>query len=478
MAAVATLAGARPHDVGMADALPAQLDSIAEAAIADRAAPAIAIAVGRWGRLVYLKGHGHVDWAPGSAEVTDSTLFDMASVSKVVATTTAAAMLEEDGRLDLDRPVSSYLPELSDSAKAGVTVRMILEHRGGFEAGAPLYRTFRGREQYLQQINARPLAYAPGTKMVYSDWDLVLVQLVVERLGGESLDAFVTRRVFVPLGMRDSRYNPDPALLPRIAATERDSARGGLIWGSVHDPNAYAMGGVAGHAGLFSSARDMAVFAEMLLNGGRYGTAAVLRPETVARWTSPQTLGSSRAIGWDTPSGQSSAGRYFGPRSFGHTGYTGTSVWVDPERGLFVVLLTNRVDPTSENQKHVALRRAVADAVQSAILDAPLVDWEARRTAVQSAQGAHRRIRRNAERSTGVDGAPGDGSPRLVWRDPLKRAAVREVRRTGGAAERTGDWRDVPIVGSPERARGVRAPRNPEHVRGSWFGTFPQTVVA
>jgi CubicO group peptidase (beta-lactamase class C family) len=390
MAAVPMLAGARPHDVGVDDALPARLDSLAEAAVADRAAPAIAIAVGRWGRLLYLKGHGHVDWAPGSAAVTDSTLFDMASVSKVVATTTAAAMLEEDGRLDLDRPVREYLPELSDSAKAGITVRMVLEHRGGLEAGASLYRTYRGREQYLQQINARPLAYAPGTKMVYSDWDLVLVQLVVERVSGESLDAFVARRLFAPLGMRDSRYNPDPALLPRIAATERDSARGGLIWGSVHDPNAYAMGGVAGHAGLFSSARDMAVFAQMLLNGGRYGGVSVLRPETVARWTSPQTLGSSRAIGWDTPSGRSSAGRYFGPRSFGHTGYTGTSIWVDPERGLFVILLTNRVDPTSENEKHVALRRAVADAVQSAVLDAPLIDWEARRAEAQApTPGAH-----------------------------------------------------------------------------------------
>jgi CubicO group peptidase (beta-lactamase class C family) len=388
MQPVGTLVDTAPHAVGMDDALPARLDSLAEAAIADRAAPAVAIAVGRWGRLVYLKGHGHTDWAPGSAEVTDSTLFDMASVSKVVATTTAAAMLEEEGRLDLDRPVRDYLAELSDSAKAGITVRMILEHRGGLEAGAPLYRTYRGRDEYLQQINARPLAYAPGTKMVYSDWDLVLVQLIVERISGESLDAFVGRRLFAPLGMRDSRYNPDPALLPRIAATERDSARG-LIWGSVHDPNAYAMGGVAGHAGLFSSARDMAIFAQMLLNGGRYGGTSVLRPETVARWTAPQTLGSSRAIGWDTPSGQSSAGRYFGPRSFGHTGYTGTSIWVDPERGLFVVLLTNRVDPTSENQKHVALRRAVADAVQSAVLDAPLTDWEARRTESTPASAGH-----------------------------------------------------------------------------------------
>ncbi|MCD6033301.1 MAG: beta-lactamase, partial [Thermomicrobiales bacterium] len=134
----------------------------------------------------------------------------------------------------------------------------------------------------------------------------------------------------------------------------------------------------AGHAGLFGSARDLAVFAQMLLNGGEYGGVRILRPETVARWTTPGFVRSSRALGWDTPSRNSSAGRFFGPRSFGHTGYTGTSIWIDPERGLFLVVLTNRVNPTSANQKHVALRRAVADAVQRAILDAPLVDWEAR----------------------------------------------------------------------------------------------------
>jgi CubicO group peptidase (beta-lactamase class C family) len=139
------------------------------------------------------------------------------------------------------------------------------------------------------------------------------------------------------------------------------------------------MGGVAGHAGLFSSIRDLAVFAQMLLNNGEYNGVRIFRPQTVARWTAPQGRGASRALGWDTPSDRSSAGQHFGPRSFGHTGYTGTSMWMDPERGVFVVLLTNRVNPTADNQKHVALRRAVADAVMQSITDAPLVDWEARR---------------------------------------------------------------------------------------------------
>jgi CubicO group peptidase (beta-lactamase class C family) len=371
------LTAAAPEAAGFAPGLGATLDSLAEAAIRDAAAPGIAIAVGRHGRLVHLRGYGAVDWAPGAAPVTERTLFDLASVTKVVAATTAAMILEDEGRLALDRTVASYLPELADPEKAGITVRMLLEHRGGLEAFAPLFREFRGREQYLEQIDRRPLRHPPGTATVYSDWDMVLLQLVIERVTGAPLDSFVHRRILAPLGMADTRYRPDPAERDRIAATEVDPARGGLIWGVVHDPNAWALGGVAGHAGLFGTAADLAVFAQAMLNGGAYGGVRLVRPATVARWTAPQVAGSSRALGWDTPAPGSSAGRFFGPRSFGHTGYTGTSLWIDPERGLFVVLLTNRVNPTAENRGHIPLRRAVADAVQEAVADTPLVDWEA-----------------------------------------------------------------------------------------------------
>jgi len=375
-----TLVGARPAEVGMDPRLPLRLDSLARAALADRVAPAVAIAVGRHGRLLHSRGYGRIDWPETAPAVTDSTLFDMASLTKVVATTTAAMILEDEGRLDLDRTVASYLPAFNDSAKAGITVRHLLVHTGGLEAFAPLYREFRGREQYLEQINRRPLKRPPGQVTEYSDWDLILLQLVIERITGKTLDAFVRERVFAPLGMHDTGYTPARSLRPRTAATEVDAqGRGGLIHGEVHDPNAWALGGVAGHAGLFSTARDLAVFAQMLLNGGEYGGVRIVKPQTVARWTSPQGPRASRALGWDTPGGQSSAGRYFSPRSFGHTGYTGTSLWIDPERGLFVILLTTRVNPTASNQKHVPLRRAVADAAQRAILDAPLVDWEAAR---------------------------------------------------------------------------------------------------
>ncbi|CAN5875835.1 N/A [soil metagenome] len=377
---VSTLVAAPFEEVGMHPGLGIQLDSIVEAAIADGAAPGAALAVGRYGRLVHMKGYGRLDWAEGSAPVTDSTIFDMASLTKVVATTTGAMILEEEGRLDLERTVREYLPEFDDPQKAPITLRMLLEHRGGLEAFARLFTDFRGREQYLQQINLRPLKRAPGTEMEYSDWDLILVQLAMERVTAQPLDAFLAERIFRPLGMRDTGFNPERALLPRIAPTERDAqGRAGHIHGEVHDPNAWAIGGVAGHAGLFSTARDLAVFAQMVLSGGTYGDTRIVHSATVARWTAPQGPGSSRALGWDTPSGRSSAGRFFSPRSFGHTGYTGTSIWMDPERGLFVILLTNRVNPTSDNLKIAPLRRAVADAVQGAILDAPLIDWEARR---------------------------------------------------------------------------------------------------
>lgn len=379
LTAVPALVPARPAEAGFHPALTARLDSIVEAALADGAATGAALAVGRHGRLVHLRGYGVTQQGPQGRPVDERTIFDLASLTKVVGTTTAAMLLEEQGLLELDRRVVEYLPELDDPAKAGITVRMLLTHTGGLEAFAPLFREYRGREQYLEQINRRPLRAAPGAQTTYSDWDLILLQLILERQSGQPLDLFLQQRVFELLGMRETMFNPPPVLRPRVAATEVDQARGGLIWGEVHDPNAWAMGGVAGHAGLFSTLGDLAIFAQAMLNHGEYAGLPLLRPRTVARWTAPQVHGSTRALGWDTPGERSSAGRHSGPRAFGHTGYTGTSLWVDPERGLFVVLLTNRVHPTSENQRHVPLRRDVADAVHAALLDAPLVDWEPRR---------------------------------------------------------------------------------------------------
>jgi CubicO group peptidase (beta-lactamase class C family) len=286
-------------------------------------------------------------------------------------------MLEEQGRLDLDQLVATHLPEFvnGEAAKASITVRMLLTHRGGLEAYAPLHRELRGRQQYLRAIAERPLKAAPGTETIYSDWDMVLLQLVLERIIGQPLDVFASERIFQPLGFRETMFRPDTTnadLRRRIAPTAIDTSRGGLLWGVVHDGNAWALGGVSGHAGLFSSARDLASFAQMMLNGGTYDGVRLLRPATIARWTVPQAAGSSRALGWDTPAAESSAGNYFSPRSFGHTGFTGPYMWIDPERGLFVVLLANRVNSRGVSQLHTPVRTAISDVVQVGTVRAAL----------------------------------------------------------------------------------------------------------
>jgi CubicO group peptidase (beta-lactamase class C family) len=381
LATVPALVMATPFSVGMDSTLPSRLDSIIRVGLAEGAAPGAVIAVGRFGRLVHLRGYGTLDYAPGSPAADASSLYDLASLTKVVATTTVAMILEEEGKLDITRPVHFYVPEFDAPDKASITVHMLLTHSGGLEAGAPLSLHYRGRADYIAQINARPLKSVPGTATVYSDWDMVLLQAVLERIAGMPLDQIAAERVFRPLGMLSTQFNPDTAnteLRHRIAPTAIDTSRGGLLQGTVHDGNAWALGGVSGHAGLFSSAHDLAIFSQFLLNGGSYDGRHILAPSTIARWTSRQSPASSRALGWDMPAPSSSAGRYFSPRSFGHTGFTGTSIWIDPQRDLFVVLLTNRVNSRGTATRHVQLRRDVADAVQEAILDAPLVDWEAR----------------------------------------------------------------------------------------------------
>ena len=378
----ATIAPANALEAaGISRELPRQLDSMMTAAIADHASPGITVAIGHHGRVVYAHGWGHTDWAPGAPSANDSTMYDMASLTKVVATTTAAMLMEEDGKLDIERTVVSYLPEFNDPEKAAITLRMLLTHTSGMKQDQFLYREIKGREAYLQRINAKPLVHKPGELYDYSDWNMMVLQQVIERVSGKMLDVLLAERVYGPLGMHDTQWNPPEALRPRVAPTEIQAFRGGQVWGVVHDENAWAMGGVSGHAGLFSSARDLGIFTQMLLNGGEYNGVRVLHPETIARWTARQRVDAARALGWETPSPPSSSGHYFSPRSFGHTGFTGTSIWADPEKQLFVVLLTNRVDPSRDNPKVGPLRRVVADAVQRAVLDAPLRVWEADTTA-------------------------------------------------------------------------------------------------
>ncbi|MGH7504632.1 MAG: serine hydrolase, partial [Longimicrobiales bacterium] len=373
------MASARPEDVGMAADLNARVDSIMRFGILSGAAPGAAVAIGRHGRLVHMRGYGRLDAQSAAGNVTDSTIYDLASLTKVVATTSAIMVLVEEGRVHLDAPVSDYLPEWGGSPeKRRVTVRNLLLHDAGLPAWSALFRSARGKRAFLERIAAIPLDYEPGTKTVYSDLGAILLGLIVERVADAPLDVFVQERVFGPLGLRDTGFNPiwwvdapigvasaddeGDQLRERIAPSESDGDGFRYTQGNVHDQNAYAIGGVAGHAGLFSSARDLAVFSQMMLNGGFYGGRRILSEETVREFTRRHSKASTRALGWDTPGPGSSAGAFFSPSSFGHTGFTGTSIWIDPERDVFVILLTNRVNISRENQRHVALRRDLADA--------------------------------------------------------------------------------------------------------------------
>jgi CubicO group peptidase (beta-lactamase class C family) len=382
-----------PADAGMDPRLALRVDSLLRVALLEGAAPGAAVAIGRHGKLVHLDGYGRLDPRPGFAAVTDSTIYDLASLTKVIATTTAAMILLDEGRLDLDAPVARYLPGWPGAGpKAKITVRNLLLHNAGFMPFSPLYAQVRGRRAYLERIATLPLEYEPGTKTLYSDFGPILLGFILERLSGQPLDVFAQERIFGPLGMRDTGFNPiwwveptngGPAsdgdedawetLRARIAPSEKDTLwRFRHLQGNVHDENAYALGGVAGHAGLFSSARDLAVFARMLADGGVYQGRRIVREQTLRAFTRRQGRESSRALGWDTPAEKSSAGDYFSEASFGHTGFTGTSIWIDPERDVFVILLTNRVNPSRDNQRHAPLRRDLADLVQRSIRDMPV----------------------------------------------------------------------------------------------------------
>ena len=384
-----------PRSVGMdADAL-ARVDRIIEAAIADAATPGAVLAVGRGDRVVRLRGYGRLDWPPSGANTTrasatDSSLYDLASLTKVVATTTGVMQLIDRGDLSLDTPIGEHLPEWSEGWKREVTVRHLLTHQGGLPPFLPFWRTLRGEEEYREAFAALEPDYTPGDDTVYSDIGFMTLGFLIEEITGQPLDYYLHESVFRPLGMSETWFDPPPSLHRRTAPTEVDTVyRHRHVHGEVHDENAHALAGVAGHAGLFSSARDLAKFGAWILAAAREGRELPVTerpprgpytrsfsarlgspsPEVVARFTARAAPASSRALGWDTPSGRSSAGDYFGEEAFGHTGFTGTSFWVDPELDLFVVLLTNRVNPTRDNRKHIALRRAVHDAVATSIRD-------------------------------------------------------------------------------------------------------------
>ncbi len=345
-------------------------------AVKSGAFPGGVAAIGCKDRLA-VHAFGKLTYEAKSARVTADTIYDVASLTKPIVTTTAVMMLAERGQIDLDAPVARFLPEFGCAAKSDpdagwrgrVTVRMLLLHNAGLAAHRDFYKQAKGKRDVVARVIAEPLVRQPGTQIEYSDLGFILLGSIVEKLSGESLDNFAEERIFAPMDMSSSRFTPAKALRARIAPTEKDAAyRKRLLLGEVHDENAWAMGGVAGHAGLFSTAHDVAAFAQMMLNGGIYAHHRLLARSTIEQFTAREPIGNSaRALGWDVPVAPSSSGRYFSNKSYGHTGFAGTSLWIDPERELFVVLLTNRVHPTRANDQIRQVRPALHDAIVEAL---------------------------------------------------------------------------------------------------------------
>ena len=364
----------------------ARIDDAVEAAIADGDLPGAVVLVWSQGRTAYLKAFGRRAVEPESEPMTVDTVFDLASLTKAVATTTAVMMLVEEGRVRLRAPVAEYLPGFGRHGKERITVRQLLAHVSGLRPDLDLDQAFTGHAIALERTyDERPVA-APGEQFVYSDLNFMLLGEIVARVGGLPLDVFAAQRIFEPLGMGDTMFRPPAELVGRIAPTEACvglewPCRGGaadavMLRGAVHDPTARRMGGVAGHAGLFSTAADLARFGEMLLAGGARDGVRILAPLTVARMTSAATPAGMRdvwGLGWDIDSRYSAnRGELFPIGSFGHTGFTGTSIWLDPASRTFVVFLSNRVHPDGGGQV-VALRGRVATLAAAAVMDRPAV---------------------------------------------------------------------------------------------------------
>jgi serine-type D-Ala-D-Ala carboxypeptidase len=360
-----------PSAVGMSAARLATIDRVIERGIRAGGYPGAAVVVGRKGAAVWEKGFGGLGWTREEGSVVpERTIYDLASLTKVIGTTTAVMILYDEGKLRLDDPVVKYIPEFTGGAKDQVTIRMLLEHRSGLPAGRDLWRITQTPEEARAAVIATPLFAAPGQYYEYSDLGADMLGFAIEAVSGQKLDQFLDQRVFTPLGMTDTHFRPDASLRGRIAPTELTPPRGYPLRGEVHDENAYALGGVAGHAGLFSTASDLAVFAQMMLNGGTYNGTRIVADSTVKLFT--RRAAGTRALGWDTCGGHGSCGNYLGDNAYGHTGFTGTSLWIDPDREMFVVLLTNRVHAARARRPAKVIsdvRADLADAAALAVTD-------------------------------------------------------------------------------------------------------------
>ena len=362
---------AAPSSLGFDSTRLAGIVAYLRAEVDSGAFPGAVLAVGRHGRLALLAPVGHYG-VDDPRPVDAGTLYDVASLTKVVGLTTACMLLVDSGQLDLDAPIARYVPEFRGAMKDRVTVRHLLTHSAGLAADLPLYDSTTTRAAALAAVDTTTLLAPPGSSYTYSDLSAIVLMQAVERITGKPFDHFLAERVFGPLAMPSTRFLPPPSWRDRVAPTEHDTVfRHRWLRGEVHDESAARLGGVSGNAGIFSDALDLSRFAAMLLNGGAWDTLQLIRAETVAEFTRRQNIpaGSTRALGWDTPSdsGYSSAGAKLSRRSFGHTGFTGTSMWMDPDRDLLIVLLSNHVHPTRRKTAIFRVRAHVADLVADAL---------------------------------------------------------------------------------------------------------------
>jgi CubicO group peptidase (beta-lactamase class C family) len=337
---------ADPGLLKTAGPLLARLDEAVQEALSRNDCPGAVVLVAQNGRIAWRKAYGQRSRQPSETAMTLDTVFDLASLTKPIATATSILLLVEQGKLRLADRVAQHFPGFGRHGKDAITVEHLLLHTGGLIADNPLaeYRT--GRGQALEHIQALKPLVVPGERFIYSDVGYIILGELVERLSGLPLDAFAHKTLFAPLGLTDTTFRPTGSLKERAAPTERRDNH--WLIGEVHDPRAALLGGVAGHAGLFSTADDLAVFAQMLLDGGQYRGRRILAPETVQRLTKPRPVpGGQRSYGWDVRTAYSgNRGELFpSGKGFGHTGFTGTSLWIDPGSGTTVILLSHRLHP-------------------------------------------------------------------------------------------------------------------------------------
>jgi CubicO group peptidase (beta-lactamase class C family) len=358
---------ATPAEVGLRSDKLDEIDAVVKAGIDRGQLPGAVVVVVRRGKIAFRRAYGLRAKQPDEVRMTVDTVFDLASLTKPIATATATMILLERGKLKLTDRVTRYWPDFAAQGKEAITVEHLLLHTSGLIPDNPVDDYREGRKKALKRIcQLKPFA-EPGRQFRYSDVNFIVLGELVERIGGEALDVFARKHIFEPLGLRETTFRPDKKLAERAAPTEKRGGR--WLRGEVHDPRAALLGGVAGHAGLFSTADDLAVFAQMILQRGSYGGVRILKPETVRSMTTPRPVPhGQRALGWDVrTSFSSNRGDGFSANSFGHTGFTGTSIWIDPDCETAVIFLSNRVHPDGKGQIN-RLRGRVASLVAASII--------------------------------------------------------------------------------------------------------------